>query len=572
MNLYELMTALSHVPDQGVILVTKDYIIEDISDSALQILNQDFCGTIHTNMRETLPALFRSGDLWLGMLKLSCTQYINIQLLPADESGMQLILIQDITKNVMHDVYLRVLNQLKEAVIINDEDGYITHVNDACARIEGLTNQSVVGKHLQQVYGLIEDHEYLAIQAIRKRRRISNVHQVYTVKNGKMMDSLVNAYPIFIDEHLYGSVCITEDYSQIDTLTKKILDLQSLLAHTPKKGVKKSELVANYTFNDIVSRDPKIVNCIKKCKMAAKTDSAVMIYGETGTGKELFAQSIHNQSSRADGPFIAINCAAIPENLLEGMLFGTIKGVYTGAEDRVGLFEQANGGTILLDELNSMPMTLQAKLLRVLQEGRIRRLGDTAERRINVRVISNINRSPHEVLRRGELRQDLFYRLGAVSISIPPLRDRKGDIELLVKNFIIDFNERMQKNVMDVSKETAAIFAQYDWPGNVRELRHAVEHAMNIIPENKVLIRPDYLPDAVRYGREKPQTEHYQFFKSEPAAELPDTKAIVRDRQRLIEFMRTYDGNITRSAAALGLSRQNLQYHLKKHNISDKAI
>ena len=186
-----------------------------------------------------------------------------------------------------------------------------------------------------------------------------------------------------------------------------------------------------------------------------------MIYGETGTGKELLAQSIHNASRRADGPFLAINCAALPENLLEALLFGTEKGVYTGAEHRTGLFEQANGGTLLLDEINSMNISLQAKLLRVLQDGVIRRVGGNTEIHVDVRVLSNINIPPYQAIAENKLRRDLYYRLGVVNIHIPALKDRKEDIALLCKHFIINYNKKFRKNVRNVDYNVLEKFYHY---------------------------------------------------------------------------------------------------------------
>jgi arginine utilization regulatory protein len=207
-------------------------------------------------------------------------------------------------------------------------------------------------------------------------------------------------------------------------------------------------------------------------------DSAVLVVGETGTGKELFVQSIHHISHRHNGPFIAQNCAALPESLLESLLFGTTKGSYTGAVDRAGLFELADEGILFLDEINSMPLELQAKLLRVLEDGVVRRIGDQRTRKVNVRVIGAINESPLDCVHKGILRPDLYYRLNVFSLFIPPLRERNFDIELLTSHFIEQFNQRFSKYIRNVEHSVFELFHQYNWPGNVRELRHTIEHAM----------------------------------------------------------------------------------------------
>jgi arginine utilization regulatory protein len=294
-----------------------------------------------------------------------------------------------------------------------------------------------------------------------------------------------------------------------------------------------------------------------------------MIYGETGTGKELLAQSIHNASRRSNSPFLAINCAAIPDNLLEGLLFGTEKGAYTGAESRAGLFEQANGGTLLLDEINSMNMLLQSKLLRVLQDGMVRRVGGIKEIHVDVRVLSNTNSPPYQAIEENKLRRDLFYRLGVININIPPLRDHKEDIPLLSKNFILRFNKKLLKNVRNIDSATLELFNSYDWPGNIRELEHAIEHAMNLLPNDRALITPDYVPEhilsssALLLCGEGGVPQNPSSFSN--AVQNTECQML---RKALLEN----GGNISKTARSFGISRQNLQYRLKRCGIDAKMI
>ncbi len=571
-DLSQLTAFLAYDKTQGVLLLDNSYTILDLSFDLPLMLGlhcSSYDDLIRTDARETLPFLFEDGLLLFGRIKLKFNQFIEIRDLRfrgEQDEEIWLILIRDITREVMHDIYLRVLNFSRDAIVISDMDGYVMQINDALTRNEGYTNQWAVGRHLREIYTLYEESEFMSIRALRTKKSYVNVRQAYAVTNGKMLDSLVSAYPIIIDDEMLGAVCIMEDYAKIDMLTKQIVDLQSRLSDNAgiKKTKANSHPTTSFTFNDIVSRDPQIINCIKKCKMAARTNSSVLIYGETGTGKELFAQSIHAYSHRRNQPFIAINCAAIPENLLEGMLFGTVKGVYTGAENRAGLLEEANGGTLLLDEVNSMPAALQAKLLRVLQDGCVRRLGGTEEKKVDVRFISNVNVPPLEAIRQGQLRQDLFYRLGVVTINVPPLRERPRDIELLAKTFIVAFNEKMHKTVTDISPEVAEVFHRYSWPGNVRELQHAIEHAMNIIPDGKVLIRSEHLPENI--------TEQVGRNHSRAAEEQTAVLEEEGEREQLLRILKASNGNITHAAAVLGISRQNLQYRLKKHKINVKEL
>src|SRR5699024_5466779 len=211
-----------------------------------------------------------------------------------------------------------------------------------------------------------------------------------------------------------------------------------------------------------------------------------------GTGKELFAQSIHN-NSLVPGPFVSINCAAIPENLLEGLLFGTTEGAFTGAKNHPGLFEEAKNGTLFLDELNSMPPNLQPKLLRAIETGKIRRVGETRERIVKPRIISALNIHPLDAIENHDIRMDLFYRLGVITIVIPPLKDRLDDIPILVDKFINKFNIKLNKNIKGVTPEVEEIFNSHNWPGNVRELEHLIEHSM-IITTGDRYIRKENLP------------------------------------------------------------------------------
>ena len=385
---------------------------------------------------------------------------------------------------------------------------------------------------------------------------------------------MCSSYPVIQNGQVIGGYSIMKDWSTIDNLSKKIIDLQEkLMERNSRPGNKsKNVLGARYMFRDIIHTSSRMQLIIEQCRQAARTGSSVMIHGETGTGKELFAQSIHNASSRVDKPFLAINCAAIPENLLESLLFGTEKGAYTGAEQRPGLFEQADGGTLLLDEINSMNITLQAKLLRVLQEGTIRRVGGVQEIRVDVRVLSNINIPPYQAIAENKLRSDLFYRLGVVNINVPPLRERREDIPLLAKTFLLQCNEKMGRNVRSIDAGVFSRFHEYDWPGNVRELQHAVEHAMNVLPDGAVVITEEHIPEHIRMYRGSYRTERMPV---EPTPlrtveTMPVQGGTIKDleRQKICAVLRETGGNISEAARRLNLSRQNLQYRLKKYKIN----
>ncbi len=308
----------------------------------------------------------------------------------------------------------------------------------------------------------------------------------------------------------------------------------------------------SYEFEDIITRNSNMKNAIGILQKTSNTDSPVLIYGETGTGKELFVQAIHNASPRKRCAFIAINCAAIPENLFEMTLFGATKGSYTGAFDKKGLFELADGGTLYLDELNSMPYEIQSKLLRVIQEGKVRRVGDYKEKQINVRLITTLNEYPEELLEKQKLRKDLYYRLNVIRIDIPPLRERKEDIEILSNYFIKNFNTMFNNNVVDLKKEALWSLTNYNWPGNVRQLENLIQAIFNFKSEGYIGVEDiAYVDESIiKYGRK-------------PLKEVIEEVEI----NYIKEALSITEGNVSKASELLGIPRQTLQYKIKKYLI-----
>lgn len=324
-----------------------------------------------------------------------------------------------------------------------------------------------------------------------------------------------------------------------------------------------------YSFKSIIGNNKDFRRSIDFARKIARNNSSVLILGETGTGKELFAQSIHNASNFSDGPFIAVNCAAIPDTLLESVLFGTVKGAFTGAKDNEGLISQADNGTIFLDEINSMNLNAQAKLLRFLQDRNIRSVGDNKQRKISCRVISAVNRDIEQEIKSNKLREDLYYRLATVTLHIPPLTQRKDDIPLLVKSFIKKYRDQFNTNIEKLDDDLLNLFMEYNWPGNVRELEHVIESAMNMVePSEKTLKRihlsthllQKFLTINTSDNREEsPESYSSQKHLNEILDEV--------ERQVIIERLEKYEGNITQAAKDLGIFRQALQYRIKKHEI-----
>ncbi|MBI9011835.1 MAG: sigma 54-interacting transcriptional regulator [Clostridiales bacterium] len=455
----------------------------------------------------------------------------------------------------------KILHDIEEGIHIVDADGVTCVYNKAMEKIEGLGRAQTIGKHLLDVFPnwTIENSTLLTVLKTGKPLQLQK--QSYMNLRGQNISTVNTTYPIILDEKIIGAVEIAMNTTKVEHMSSTILELQQKLINPVNDqtvGVNK------YTFDSLIGQDKTFLSAIKLAKTACRSSSSVMIFGETGTGKELFAQSIHNESDRKHQPFIAQNCAALPENLLEGILFGTSKGGFTGAVDRPGLFEQASGGTLFLDEINSMDPSLQVKLLRVLQESYVRRVGGLKDIPIDVRIIAASNESPKELLESSQFRNDLFYRINVITIKIPPLSGRPGDIKLLATYFIDEFNEKLGKDVWMISEDLMASFDNYPWKGNIRELRNFIETAMNLVGDEHVLNR-EHLP--VYYE------ELLDYNKSAEVDVTVDLSNGLNDylynvEKQLIEREYHHNNrNISKTAEVLKISRQNLQYKIKKYGI-----
>lgn len=321
-----------------------------------------------------------------------------------------------------------------------------------------------------------------------------------------------------------------------------------------------------YVLEDIIGESEVIKELKYKAKKIADSSSPVLVYGETGTGKELLVQGIHNASSiRKNKPFIAQNCAAIPKSLLEGILFGTTLGSFTGAKNKPGLFELADGGTLFLDEINSMDVELQAKLLRVLQDGVIRRIGGRKAINVDVRVIASTNEDPLDAVKKGILREDLNYRLNVISLRVPPLRERREDIPILVDYFIRMYNDKLCKNVYGVSTDCMKIFLDYPWPGNVRELKYTIESIMNFIDDG--IIKVNDLPYNILNYSVCPKKQREK--RQESREELPSLNEALRlyEKALIEKAIEKANGNCAKAARLLKVPRQTLYNKIKKYKI-----
>ena len=455
------------------------------------------------------------------------------------------------------------VDQIQEGIFITDNDGVIIEYNQSVSETEGFSREEVIGRKEQDIYGNFKNYRFITDYSDRARRLkkpIIDDYYEYNLGYGKKTALIVSVYPYVVDGEVKGVCTVGRNVNQI-----KDFLINTLACHHRRQQKADGQVNGTkYFFDDIVGKSAAVKRMVERAKRFAESDSPILIYGETGTGKELVAQSIHNGSLFLDGPFVSVNCAAIPENLLESTLFGTTKGSFTGAEDKPGLFELADGGTLFLDEINSMPLSLQPKLLRAIQEKTVRRVGGAGEKRINCRVISAVNRDPEYILGEGLIRDDLFFRLAAIELKIPPLRERKEDVEYLVYTFIEKYNRHFGRDVEGISPTLLSVLLDYDWPGNVRELENMVESAMNLVDTHEKILRPKHLSD---YFQDR-------FFASgrslgEIGSRLTLKERLLDYERRLItDSLRRNGYSIAKVGEELGISRQNVYQRLKKLNLS----
>ena len=370
------------------------------------------------------------------------------------------------------------LAYLEEAIIVIDKDYVIIDINQPSTDITGFTAEDAIGKTVFEVFPNINKTSSTFYSVLTTGVPVVEQVQDYVNYIGKSVSILTTTVPIIENGEIKGAIEIFKDLTHVKELSEKILLLQTTL-YGKKNENKFLPNGTQYNLSDMIGSSTSMQKLKEKAVKVATSNSPVFVFGETGTGKELLIQGLHNVSNRKDKPFIAQNCAALPENLLESILFGTVQGSFTGAKDKEGLFELADGGTLFLDELNSMTLNLQSKLLRVLQDGMIRRVGSVKTKHVNVRVIVATNVEPKILLEEQKLREDLYYRLNVIYFHIPALRDKKEDIPDLVNHFIEISNKKMNKNINGVTSEVLDYFKGYNWPGNIRELENTIESAMN---------------------------------------------------------------------------------------------
>ena len=437
-----------------------------------------------------------------------------------------------------------------DGVIIVDTDAIVRYYFSAYEKISKVAGNEIIGKNILSFYPeLNEDNSYI-IRCIKTGKAFLNYEQELTDINGNTLRSICQTVPI----HDGGELVAIAELSTYPDKTVEEEDKKIEVAN-----LFHAEHI-NGTLDDIITANPAFIDIKKHIQAEAASDAPVLVYGKTGTGKELVCNAIHNCSSRAKEPFIVQNCAAIPSTLLESLLFGNVKGSFTGAENSIGLFEMANKGTLFLDEINSMEIEAQAKILRAIEEKKIRKIGDKKTTDIDVRIIAAVNEDPLECIKQKTLRDDLYYRLSVIRYDIPPLKDRKEDIPLLMEHFRKIYNKKFGKNIDEFSNEVETAFLRYSWPGNVRELKNVIEAAYHM--NFGATIELDNIP---RHIAERMEIESISL---ENSSSMTLNQLVAEFEKEIIK--RKYiknDKKLSQTARDLSISKQSLLYKLKKYNL-----
>lgn len=436
-----------------------------------------------------------------------------------------------------------IIDTLKEGLVIVGPDGTILAVNPAAELLTGYAADELIGKSCR-----ILDCTGCVIYGQGSGEKWCKLFQEGMVKAKKCLITSKDHHAVTI---LKNATVLRDAEGRVIGAVETLTDISEVVRQQEEILALRKTLDLNDDFYGILGRSPAMQQLFEMIQSVAATDAPVMIYGQSGTGKEMVARAIHWASPRECKPFIKVNCAALNENLLESELFGHVKGAYTGADrSRIGRFEAANGGSIFLDEIGDIPISTQVKLLRVLEEREIERVGDQTPIKVDVRIITATNKNLDDLIAQGRFREDLYFRINVFPLSIPPLKDRPEDIPIIIQHFLEQHNQKSGKKIMGLSPEAVARLSAYAWPGNVRELRNAIEYALVLCQGAQ--INSHHLPQKIA---------------AEAICPSPPEALPVRERDELIRVLREVGGNQSAAARMLGVSRVTVWKRMKKHHI-----
>ncbi|PPK48583.1 sigma 54-interacting transcriptional regulator [Clostridium algidicarnis] len=543
----------------GIIVIDINSNITTINDYALKIIDKTSKDVLGKDVKDIIPNSDLPNLIISKIKHLGKIQHINNHITMVNRSPIfsnnkvigAIGVFQDISEiasmKEVNEKFKKILASSHDMICFVDADGYISYVNPSYAKNYNLNSNSILGKNIKDI-----SPKGIRMKVLTSKEKIEDI--IYK-KEGINLISTVE--PIFIDGEFKGIISTSKRVEDIKDLMNKLKQSQKELDYYKEELTRHTSLKS--TFDDIIGYNRNFTKVLDVCEKASQGTSTVLITGESGTGKELIAKAIHNNSKRKNKPFVKVNCAAIPENLLESELFGYEKGAFTGAiKNKPGKFAIADGGTIFLDEIGDMLLSMQAKLLRVLQEMEIESLGGTSPQKIDVRVIAATNKDLSSMIKDKTFREDLFYRLNVIPITLPPLRERKEDIEPLVEHFIIKLNKKLDKNVLEVNKKGLSLLQEYHWPGNIRELENIIERAINLC-EGVIITQEDF-PIYIQKDMEKETA-----LINTPNGEILNFQEYEKEIIKLA--MKKYK-SFNKAGKALGLTHRTVSLKCKKYDIS----
>jgi len=442
-----------------------------------------------------------------------------------------------------------IMDNLHEGICIVNAEGIVQYWNTSSEKLYGVKAEQILHRYLGDFF-----KNAMALQVLKNGKRVDSA--LHEPNEGKFV--ILSAVPIFNAQgKIIAAVSTDRDVTEVMKLSKELETEKSKVEFLQKEYQR--EIASKYTFSNIIGKNKKIIDAITVAQKVAPTSTSVMITGKSGTGKEVFARSIHEASGRK-GNFVAINCSAIPESLFESELFGYVEGAFTGAikKGRAGKFELANNGTLFLDEIGDMPMDMQVKLLRVLQDGVIYRLGSEKPINTNARILAATNKDLMKLIEEGKFREDLYYRLAVVQIELPTLRERKEDVRDLAKLFLDQMSSEEGIKIKSVDERVFKVLTSYRWDGNIRELRNVIQRMVVLSSGGRITEEsiPEYISDIVGEGEDKDLDDY-------------DLEGIVEnlERKTIREVMKFADGNKQKAARMLKIKRSTLYYKLEKYGI-----
>lgn len=558
----------------GIIAVDREARITLFNRAAEEVIRRSASEVLGMHVTEVVPFTRLPDVLATGEAELNCrqeldhTSIITSRMPIVDSSGETIgafAVFRDVTHVValaeevtnlreMRIMWEAIFNSTQDAISVVDARGIQVSVNPAYTRVTGLPEEGIIG---QPCTVDIAEGESIHLRVLSTKKPITGV----PLKVGPhSKEVIVDAAPIVVNGEVRGSVAVIKDLTEIVRLNSELRRAQQIIR----------KLEARYSFEDLIGREPVFLHALEKARVAATVPATVLLQGESGTGKELFAHAIHNASDRCDEKFVRVNCASLSEGVLESELFGYEDGAFTGARKggRIGLFQEADGGTIFLDEIGLMGLTTQAKLLRVLQESEVRRVGGTTTRPVNVRVVAATNADLPQAVREGQFREDLFYRLNVIPVEIPALRDHSGDIPLLISHFIRRINQEYGRAVSGVSPGAMERLVRYRWPGNVRELENVLRRAIINMGLYESIVAEVHLPESLS-SCEEPVLPRLRGCPEEEDRTIATLDEVMNGTEAacITRALELHGGSRRRAAEKLGISIRSLQYKLKRHGI-----